>query len=61
MIRDRRRRDGRSLVFDAVGYDPRSVALSFGMGLEVLAMLVYGIYDIRYFDQNESRVLNNLS
>lgn len=45
-------------VFDAVGYDPEIWSgYAFGMGLERLAMLVYGIDDIRYFYQNDVRFL----
>jgi phenylalanyl-tRNA synthetase alpha chain len=45
-------------VFEAVGYDPEVwTGYAFGMGLERLAMLVYGIDDIRYFYQNDVRFL----
>ncbi|HWA24973.1 MAG TPA: phenylalanine--tRNA ligase subunit alpha [Lacunisphaera sp.] len=45
-------------VFEAVGYDPEVwTGYAFGMGLERLAMLVYGIDDIRYFYQNDIRFL----
>ena len=45
-------------VFEAVGYDPAVwTGYAFGMGLERLAMLVYGIDDIRYFYQNDVRFL----
>ena len=45
-------------VFEAVGYDPTVwTGYAFGMGLERLAMLMYGIDDIRYFYQNDVRFL----
>ena len=45
-------------VFEAVGYDPTVwTGYAFGMGLERLAMLLYGIDDIRYFYQNDVRFL----
>jgi phenylalanyl-tRNA synthetase alpha chain len=49
-------------VFEAVGYDPAVWSgYAFGMGLERLAMLVYGIDDIRYFYQNDVRFLRQFS
>ncbi len=49
-------------VFDAVGYDSNVWSgYAFGMGLERLAMLVYGIDDIRYFYQNDVRFLKQFS
>jgi phenylalanyl-tRNA synthetase alpha chain len=45
-------------VFETVGYDPAVWSgYAFGMGLERLAMLLYGIDDIRYFYQNDLRFL----
>jgi len=45
-------------VFEGVGYDPEVWSgYAFGMGLERLAMLMYGIDDIRYFYQNDLRFL----
>ncbi len=45
-------------VFEAVGYDPAEVqGFAFGMGVERLAMLRYGIPDIRYFYENDRRFL----
>jgi phenylalanyl-tRNA synthetase alpha chain len=45
-------------VFEAVGYDPAVWSgYAFGMGLERLAMLLYGIDDIRNFYQNDLRFL----
>lgn len=45
-------------VFRAVGYDPEAVSgFAFGMGVERMAMLKYGITDIRLFYQNDHRFL----
>jgi len=45
-------------VFEAVGIDPaRWSGYAFGFGLERIAMLLYGIEDIRYFFQNDLRFL----
>ena len=45
-------------VFATVGYDPAVwTGYAFGMGLERLAMLLYGIDDIRLFYQNDLRFL----
>ena len=45
-------------VFKAVGYDPRAVqGFAFGMGVERIAMLKYGIKDIRLFFENDLRFL----
>ena len=45
-------------VFRAVGYDPEAVSgFAFGMGVERMAMLKYGINDIRLFYQNDLRFL----
>lgn len=45
-------------VFVNVGYDPRKVTgLAFGMGVERIAMLKYGISDIRMFFENDVRFL----
>jgi phenylalanyl-tRNA synthetase alpha chain len=49
-------------VFEAVGYDPEVwTGYAFGMGLERLAMLLYGIDDIRYFYQNDLRFLRQFT
>jgi len=43
-------------VFRAVGYDPDQVSgWAFGMGLERIAMLRYGLDDIRHFLENDLR------
>jgi phenylalanyl-tRNA synthetase alpha chain len=45
-------------VFRFVGYDPERVSgFAFGMGVERIAMLKYGIDDIRLFFQNDLRFL----
>jgi phenylalanyl-tRNA synthetase alpha chain len=46
-------------VFHFVGYDPEQVSgFAFGMGVERIAMLKYGIDDIRLFFQNDLRFLS---
>ena len=42
-------------VFKFVGYDPEKFPFAFGMGVERIAMLKYGIDDIRLFFQNDLR------
>jgi phenylalanyl-tRNA synthetase alpha chain len=45
-------------VFRIVGYDPEEVTgFAFGMGIERIAMLKYGINDIRLFFSNDLRFL----
>jgi phenylalanyl-tRNA synthetase alpha chain len=45
-------------VFDAVGYGPGEyTGFAFGMGVERIAMLLYGIEDIRFFYDNDIRFL----
>jgi phenylalanyl-tRNA synthetase alpha chain len=49
-------------VFRFVGYDPDAVSgFAFGMGVERIAMLKYGIDDIRLFFQNDLRFLRQFS
>jgi phenylalanyl-tRNA synthetase alpha chain len=49
-------------VFETVGYDTSVwTGYAFGMGLERLAMLLYGIDDIRHFYQNDLRFLRQFS
>jgi phenylalanyl-tRNA synthetase alpha chain len=49
-------------VFKFVGYDPEKVSgFAFGMGVERIAMLKYGIDDIRLFFQNDLRFLSQFS
>jgi phenylalanyl-tRNA synthetase alpha chain len=46
-------------VFKAVGYDPDVYSgYAFGFGIERIAMMKYGINDIRLFYQNDIRFLN---
>jgi phenylalanyl-tRNA synthetase alpha chain len=46
-------------VYRMVGYDPdRVTGFAFGMGVERIAMLKYGIDDIRMFYENDQRFLN---
>jgi len=46
-------------VFKVVGYDPEEITgFAFGMGLERIAMLKFGISDIRLFFENDIRFLN---
>ena len=53
---------GDPTVFAGVGYDPDVWSgYAFGMGLERLAMLLYGIDDIRYFYQNDLRFLRQFA
>jgi hypothetical protein len=50
------------VVFQDVGYDPEVWSgYAFGMGLERLAMLLYGIDDIRYLYQNDVRFLRQFA
>jgi phenylalanyl-tRNA synthetase alpha chain len=45
-------------VFKVVGYDPDEITgFAFGMGIERIAMLKYGINDIRLFFENDMRFL----
>ena len=45
-------------VFKHVGYDPKVyTGFAFGMGIERIAMLKYGINDIRLFFENDLRFL----
>lgn len=45
-------------VFRIVGYDPNEVVgFAFGLGIERIAMLKYGINDIRLFFENDMRFL----
>lgn len=46
-------------VFENVGYDPHQITgFAFGMGIERIAMLKYGIDDIRRFYENDLRFLH---
>jgi len=48
-------------VLRYVGYDPQKVkGYAFGMGIERMALLLYGINDIRLFFDNDLRFLSQL-
>lgn len=48
-------------VFKHVGYDPESVSgYAFGFGVERIAMIKYGIPDIRWLYENDMRFLRQL-
>jgi phenylalanyl-tRNA synthetase alpha chain len=49
-------------VFEAVGYDAeRYTGFAFGVGIERLALRLYGIDDIRMFYENDLRFLEQLA
>jgi phenylalanyl-tRNA synthetase alpha chain len=49
-------------VLEAVGYDPeRYTGFAFGTGIERVAMLKYGVDDIRLFYENDLRFLEQFS
>jgi phenylalanyl-tRNA synthetase alpha chain len=49
-------------VLKNVGYDPEEVTgWAFGMGIERIAMLKYGVDDIRLFFENDLRFLHQLA
>jgi phenylalanyl-tRNA synthetase alpha chain len=49
-------------VFNIVGYDPEAVTgYAFGMGLERIAMIKFGIEDIRLLYDNDVRFLSQFS
>ena len=46
-------------VFKMVGYDPLSYSgFAFGLGVERISMLTYGIDDIRMYYENDLRFLS---
>ena len=46
-------------VFEEMGYDPEVwTGYAFGLGIERIAMTLYGIDDIRYLYQNDVRLLS---
>jgi phenylalanyl-tRNA synthetase alpha chain len=48
-------------VFEAVGYNPaRYTGFAFGVGIERLALRLYGIDDIRMFYENDARFLRQV-
>ena len=49
-------------VLEAVGYDPEQVqGFAFGMGIERIAILRWGVEDIRLFYENDVRFLRQFS
>ena len=45
-------------VYKSVNYDPEKwTGFAFGMGIERIAMLKYGVQDIRLFYENDQRFL----
>ena len=49
-------------VFKAVGSDPEEVTgFAFGLGVERIAMLKYGIGDLRMFFENDVRFLGQFA
>jgi phenylalanyl-tRNA synthetase alpha chain len=49
-------------VFEAVGYDPaRYTGFAFGVGIERLALRLYGLDDIRMFYENDLRFLEQVA
>ena len=49
-------------VFTFVGYDPEKVfGYAFGFGVERIAMIKYGIPDIRWLYENDTRFLSQLA
>ena len=50
------------VVFEEVGYDPEQwTGYAFGLGIERVAMILYGIDDIRHFYQNDLRFLQQFA
>ena len=49
-------------VLRNVGYDPEDVTgWAFGMGIERIAMLKYGVDDLRLFFENDVRFLRQFA
>jgi len=49
-------------VFKSVGYDPEKFSgFAFGMGIERIAMLKYGVNDLRLFFENDVRFLEQFA
>ena len=49
-------------VFESVGYAPDDwTGYAFGLGVERIAMMLYGVDDIRYFYQNDARFLRQFA
>jgi len=50
------------LVLEEVNLDPEEWSgFAFGLGVERIAMILYGVDDIRYFYQNDLRFLRQFS
>ena len=50
------------VVFRHVGYDPDQVSgYAFGFGVERIAMIKYGIADIRWLYENDLRFLSQMA
>lgn len=48
-------------VFRAVGFDPAKISgFAFGMGVERIAMVKYGVQDIRHFVENRTSFLDQI-
>ncbi len=47
-------------VYKFVGYPPDVYGYAFGMGVERIAMIKYGIPDIRWLYENDTRILSQL-
>ncbi|MDK3156444.1 phenylalanine--tRNA ligase subunit alpha [Kamptonema cortianum] len=48
-------------VFQSAGYDSEKyTGFAFGMGVERIAMMLYGIEDIRWFTENDVRFLSSV-
>ena len=48
-------------VFRAVGFDTECTGFAFGLGVERVAMLKYGIGDLRMFFENDARFLSQFA
>jgi phenylalanyl-tRNA synthetase alpha chain len=48
-------------VFKAVGFDPECTGFAFGLGVERVAMLKYGIGDLRMFFDNDLKFLQQFA
>ena len=60
--RDSGLRHGGSAVFQKVGYGADDyTGFAFGMGIERIAMLKYGIGDLRMFFENDLRFLGQFA
>ena len=48
-------------VYKAVGFDEECTGFAFGLGVERVAMLKYGIGDLRLFFENNVRFLGQFA